>query len=49
MSGRLCNAEKTRLLGFLFMDSRDKKELSETDICDLYISPAIKKVLAGTR
>ena len=25
------------------MDSKDKKQLSETDICDLFITPAIKK------
>src|SRR6266481_3993808 len=25
------------------MDSKDKKELSETDICDLFITPAIEK------
>jgi type I restriction enzyme, R subunit len=24
------------------MDSKAKKELSETDICDLFITPAIK-------
>jgi len=24
------------------MDSKDKKQLSETDICDLFITPAIK-------
>jgi len=24
------------------MDSKEKKELSETDICDLFITPAIK-------
>ncbi len=25
------------------MDSREKKQLSETDICDLFITPAIKE------
>ncbi len=25
------------------MDSREKKRLSETDICDLFITPAIKE------
>jgi len=25
------------------MDSREKKQLSESDICDLFITPAIKE------
>jgi type I restriction enzyme R subunit len=29
------------------MDSKDKKALSETDICDLFITPAIKGAYRG--